>query len=63
MTSFIETAIEDIEKNTEIYHRYYKKYLKGELENSINWNLNGRLNIYESFFDYANQIGLLYARN
>ena len=63
MTSFIETAIEDIEKNTEIYHRYYKKFLKGELESSINWNLNGRLNIYESFFDHANQIGLLYARN
>ena len=56
MTSFIETAIQDKEKKTVVYHRYYHMFLKGELENLINSNFNGRLNINESFFDHANWV-------
>ena len=43
MTSFIETAIQDKDKKTVVYHRYYHMFLKGEMENLINNNFKDRL--------------------
>ena len=38
MTSFIETGIQDKDKKTVVYHRYYHMFLKGEMENLITAN-------------------------
>ena len=42
-TPFIETAIEDKDKQSTVYHRYYHVFREGELENLIVKNFAGKL--------------------
>jgi hypothetical protein len=55
-TPFIETAIEDKDKQATVYHRYYHVFREGELENLITKNFAGKLQISSRYYDHANWV-------
>lgn len=55
-SNFIDTAVQDKEKNATVYHRYYHVFREGELESLISQHLDGKLVLEERYYDHANWV-------
>ncbi len=55
-SNFIKTAIEDKDKQSTVYHRYYHVFREGELEQLIQQHFEGKLVLEDRYYDHANWV-------
>ena len=55
-SNYIDTAVQDKEKNATVYHRYYHVFREGELESLISQHFDGKLVLEERHYDHANWV-------
>ena len=56
-SKFIETGVENEEKQAKVYHRYYHMFKKGELEGLVTDHVP-ELKIIDRFYDHANWVAI-----